>query len=62
MAQVKITISKEGDVSIAVNGVAGESCKDLTKNIERAIGTVTSDIPTKEMHDTEVNNAISNRA
>jgi hypothetical protein len=40
MKELEITIDKTGRVQVAVRGVQGESCLDLTKNIENAVGTV----------------------
>jgi hypothetical protein len=49
MQQVIITIAPDGSPTIKVNGVPGKSCKDVTKTVERALGSVTSDKPTQEM-------------
>jgi hypothetical protein len=38
MKQVKVTISPDGEVKVEVNGVKGRSCKDLTKQLEAALG------------------------
>lgn len=43
-------ISPDGDVVITVRGVRGKACKDATAQIEKALGKVTSDTPTGEMH------------
>jgi hypothetical protein len=51
MQEIVITVPLDGDVTIEVNGVKGGGCKELTKNIEKALGTVVSDKPTKEMHE-----------
>ena len=40
MKELEITIDKTGKVQVAVRGVQGEGCLDLTKNIENAVGTV----------------------
>lgn len=34
---------------ITVKGVDGSSCKDLTADIEKALGTKISDVPTADM-------------
>ncbi len=41
--EVIITIPPKGDTKIEVQGVIGPSCKDLTKGIENALGTVVAD-------------------
>jgi hypothetical protein len=55
--EITIEISPTGDTTVSVKGVKGTSCRDLTKNIEKALGTVTSDKPTPEMREvaTDVN-------
>lgn len=50
MQIVEITIAPDGTPTIQVNGIAGQSCKDVTKTVERALGTVTSDKPTQEYY------------
>ncbi|MFA5766466.1 MAG: DUF2997 domain-containing protein [Candidatus Paceibacterota bacterium] len=50
MQVVEITIAPDGTPTIKVNGVAGTACKDVTKTVERALGTVTADKPTPEMY------------
>ena len=40
MQELEITIDNEGRVLVHVNGVKGEECLALTKNLENAIGTV----------------------
>jgi hypothetical protein len=40
MQELEITIDKEGKVQVAVRGVKGEGCLEITKNIENAVGTV----------------------
>ncbi len=49
METMEIIIDSEGAVTITVKGVKGKSCKDVTKQIEKALGSVTSDKPTSEM-------------
>ena len=35
---ITITVSPEGSVSIKTSGFTGSSCKDATRDIERALG------------------------
>jgi hypothetical protein len=49
MNTVVITIAPDGTPTINVNGVKGKSCKDVTKTVERALGSTTSDKETPEM-------------
>ncbi len=51
MAEIKMRIAKDGKLKIAVNGVKGSACKDLTKALEKALGTVESTKATSEMYD-----------
>jgi hypothetical protein len=50
---VIITIAPDGTPTINVNGVKGKSCKDVTKTVERALGSVVSDKETSEMYEKE---------
>ncbi len=45
---ITVTIDAEGESKVEVKGVAGKSCKDLTKGIESALGVVTSTENTRE--------------
>ncbi len=40
MEEIVVKIDKNGDVQVEGNGIVGPHCKDLTKDIERALGTV----------------------
>lgn len=52
MAQKKITVrvNPKGEVQVATAGFEGTACKDATKQLEMALGTVTDDKPTQEMY------------
>ncbi len=47
---IKITI-EAGTPTIHVQGVKGQSCKDITKALEKALGETTTSTPTKEMYE-----------
>jgi len=49
-AQVTITVSPAGDTKIEVSGAPGTQCQELTKALERAIGSTTQSTPTSEMY------------
>lgn len=49
--EIKIFISKEGQVKIDVEGVKGVSCKDLTKDLEKAFGITVDDKKTSEYYE-----------
>jgi hypothetical protein len=52
-AEVTITINADGTSEISVSCVKGTSCADLTKDIERALGTVKADKKTPEYFEKE---------
>ena len=39
MQEIKIIIAKDGKVTIDVEGIKGSGCKDLTKKLEKALGS-----------------------
>jgi|LakMenE18May11ns_1017448.scaffolds.fasta_scaffold9949055_4 hypothetical protein len=51
--QIEVTVSVDGDVQVAVKGVCGTGCADLTKSLEQDLGLVVSDKPTPEMFQQE---------
>ncbi|MCL1817635.1 MAG: DUF2997 domain-containing protein [Spirochaetaceae bacterium] len=40
--ELLVVISREGEVSLEVDGVTGPSCLDVTKDIEESLGRVTA--------------------
>jgi uridine kinase len=40
MATIKVTCKVTGEVIIEVDGVVGESCTELTENLQNRLGTV----------------------
>lgn len=50
MKTITIDIDVEGNTTIKVEGVKGKSCKDLTRDIERALGVTKKSTPTAEFH------------
>jgi hypothetical protein len=51
MKELEITIDRDGRVQVAVRGVQGEGCLDLTKNIEQAVGAVEERVHTAEFYE-----------
>ncbi|MFA9479835.1 DUF2997 domain-containing protein [Phycisphaerales bacterium AB-hyl4] len=50
---IEITVSSTGQTKLETRGFAGPSCRDASRNIERALGLVESDQPTAEMHQSQ---------
>lgn len=46
--QIIITVAPTGATTVAVKGCAGPSCKDLSRDIERALGRTTTDAETDD--------------
>jgi hypothetical protein len=51
--RIKITIAKNGDTTVETLGFKGPSCKEVTQQLEQALGTVTSSKNTKEIFERE---------
>lgn len=53
MKQLRVTIDKQGAAIVAVEcGVVGTACADLTRRLEQALGSVTTDTELPEMYAT----------
>jgi hypothetical protein len=50
MQQVEITI-ENGTPTIKVRGCKGKSCKDLTRDLEKALGDAETTTPTAEFYE-----------
>ncbi len=48
--EIIITISPKSEVQIKVVGYNGPGCKALTADLEKALGQVKEDSPTKDMY------------
>jgi len=51
--EIIVEINPQGEVKVSVKGVKGKSCKDLTKNLEAAFGSVTETKKTGEFNESE---------
>lgn len=50
MQEIKVTIAPDGTTKLETKGFAGKACKDATKEIEKALGAVTSEKLTGEFY------------
>lgn len=50
MPQITVEIDAQGNTSVAASGVSGSSCKELTRQIEQAIGSTVDDVKKPEFH------------
>lgn len=50
-SQIIININQAGDSKIAVIGLPGVDCKEITKTLESVLGQVEKDTPTREMYE-----------
>lgn len=48
--EIVVTISAGGEAKVEVKGYTGPGCKDLTRQLEAALGATTSDIKTREYY------------
>jgi hypothetical protein len=51
MEEITIRVGKDGKINLNVAGVKGGECKNLTKAIERALGSVETTKATNEMYE-----------
>ncbi len=51
MEEIKIIISKSGQVTIDVEGIKGSGCKNLTKAMEKAFGMTIKDKKKSDYYD-----------
>lgn len=51
MQEIKVIISKDGKVTIDVEGIKGSGCKNLTKALEKALGKTTKSKKKAEYYD-----------
>ena len=45
---IVVTISPRGEVTVAVEGVAGPACQEMTRPLEQTLGTTAEDRRTPE--------------
>lgn len=54
--EIKVFIDQTGEPTIEVSGVKGKTCKDLTKDLEKALGKTVSETKTREFYESERTN------
>lgn len=55
---VKIRIKPGGKLEIKVQGVAGPTCSDVTKALQKALGNTTNDQKTDEFYKEQTTNQV----
>ena len=51
--EIIVEVAVGGATTITTKGFKGKSCKEATKQMEKALGVVAKDTPTKEAYETE---------
>lgn len=51
MEKITVEISKEGITTVSVTGVKGKRCVELTEELERELGQVSSEAKTSEYYE-----------
>ena len=59
--EIIVEVDTDANVTVSVNGVKGKSCQDITRNLEKALGTVTKDTLTREAYEQPERNQLNNR-
>lgn len=52
MEKVIVTIDADANVKVEVKGVLGSGCKSLTEDLEKSLGSVSTEKKTAEYHRT----------
>lgn len=47
---IEVVVSPAGEVVVTAKGFAGPACRDATRALERALGTVAAERPTAEFY------------
>lgn len=55
MKTIEIIVDKQGQTRLETRGFQGSACKDASRLLEKALGTVASDKPTAEFYSQPVN-------
>ena len=47
---IEIVVTRNGETTVRAKGFAGDSCRDATRNLERALGDVAAEQLTPEFY------------
>jgi hypothetical protein len=53
MKTIEIIVDPAGEARLQTRGYGGASCRDASRLLEQALGTVQSDMPTPEMYQSQ---------
>lgn len=61
MKQIQITLDLDGEVTIKAEGFVGRECKEATRFVENALGSVTSRTLTGAYYQTQTENRLQQK-
>ncbi len=50
MKKIKVHVTKTGETTISTEGYTGQACKDATRELEKALGSVSKETLTEEFY------------
>ena len=53
MKKIEVTVTPDGQSQVEAFGYQGNSCREATKSLRRALGAKTTEIPKPELHETQ---------
>ncbi len=51
---IEVIVSPQGNTSVTTKGFAGNECRNASRDLEAALGSITSETLTAEFHDAEL--------
>lgn len=61
MKQIQITVDPDGEVTVKAEGFVGKGCKEATRFIEKALGSVTGRTMTSAYYQTQTGNRLQQK-
>lgn len=61
MTTITVDVSPQGEIRLETRGYHGAACREASRDLERALGLVTSDRPTAEQFSVSVGQATARR-